>query len=108
MIFYDEKMYADSIDSLQTDKNAITQSENQLLNSLFVRKSMFETILGAAKEVVLAGILFVVFSLPQVDDLVKKYVPSTNNSVYLLTFAKAALFMIAFFVLKNMYLVRNN
>jgi hypothetical protein len=101
-------MYADSIDSLETDKNAISQSENQLLNSLFVRKSMFETILGAAKEVVLAGILFVIFSLPQVDDLVKKYVPSTNNSVYLLTFVKAALFMFAFFVLKNMYLVRNN
>lgn len=106
MIFLVKKMYADSIDNLPTDKNALSHSELQIVDSLFSQKPAIEALFNGTKEILLAGILFVVFSTPQVDDLIKKFVKASENSPYILLGVKAILFMVVFFVVKNMYLVR--
>jgi hypothetical protein len=106
MILFVKKMHADSIESLPTDKNALSHSEMQIMDTLFQKKALFDTILNATKEVLIAGILFIILSLPQVDEQIKKFVPSTNTSPYILLGVKCLIFMVLFFVVKNMYLVR--
>ncbi len=99
-------MSADSIESLPTDKNVPSNSEMQIMDTLFQKKAIFDVVLNATKEVLIAGFLFILLSFPQVDEYVKKFIPITNTSPYFLLGAKCLIFMILFFVIKNMYLVR--
>lgn len=99
-------MYADLIENLPTDKNTISQTEADIVNTLFKKKAMIDIVLSSSKEVLLAGILFVVISVPQIDEFVKKFIPIANNSQYILLFLKSLIFMILFFVIKNLYLAR--
>lgn len=99
-------MYSDSIETLPTDKNAVSHSELQIVDSLFQQKPAFDAILSGTKEVLLAGFLFVLLSLPQADELIKKVFKSSTTSPYILLIIKAIVFMVLFFVIKNMYLVR--
>lgn len=99
-------MYSDSIDALPTDKNAVSHSELQIVDTLFQHKPAFDAILNGTKEVLLAGFLFVLLSIPQADDVIKKVFKSASTSPYILLFVKAIIFMVLFFIIKNMYLVR--
>ena len=44
--------------------------------------------------------------MPQVDDFVKKIVPSSEKSIYILLGIKAIAVIAVFYFLNNMYLVR--
>lgn len=98
---------SDFLDSLPTDKNTPSHTEVQIVDSLFKKQhTVVQKILAGSKDVILVGFLFLVFSLPYIDDLVKKFAPSTETSVYIFIFVKTLFFMFAYFLLKNMYLVR--
>lgn len=98
---------SDLIDSLPTDENNPTHSEIQIVDSLFKQQhTTVQKILLRSKDVIIVGFLFVLFSLPQIDEFIKKFAPSTETSVYIFIFVKTLLFMFSYFVLKNMYLVR--
>jgi hypothetical protein len=99
--------FSDEINGLPFDQNAPTDTELQIVNSLFKENyTNFEKLFYGLKDVFLVGVLFFVLSLPQVDTLIKTYYPVANSSIYSLTLAKAILFMIAYFIVKNMYLVQ--
>jgi len=98
---------SDSIDTLPVDQNPPSHSEIQIMDTLFKQShSTVQKILNGTKDVMLVGILFMIFSLPQVNEFVFKTFPSAQNSPYILLLAKAIMCMIAYFVIKNMYLVR--
>lgn len=98
----------DDITKLPVDKNPPSVNEIHLVNSLFTEqnKSIISTILSEGKDAILVGILFILFSLPQIDEMFHKLIPSTKNSIYILLGIKAILITIIWWVIKYFYLSR--
>jgi hypothetical protein len=98
---------SDSIDTLPTDQNNPSHAEIQIVDSLFKQKhNTVQKLLGGTKDVLIVGFIFLLFSLPQFDDLVKKFIPTTEKSPYILVGVKAVLFAFVYFLVKNLNLVR--
>jgi hypothetical protein len=74
----------DSLLNLPTDKIPPSQSELQIVNTLFHHKKEINNIFLEAKESLVVGIIFLLFSIPQVDNLIQKFLPVTQNSSYIL------------------------
>ena len=97
----------DIIENLPTDKNEPSPPEIQIVDTLFKQHhTTIEKLLIGIQDVILIGILFILFSIPQIDHYVCKISPSSSTSPYILIFVKALLFMLSFFLLKNIYIVR--
>ena len=98
----------DDITKLPVDKNPPSVNEIHLVNSLFTEqnKNMISTILSEGKDAILVGILFILFSLPQIDEMFHKFIPSSKNSIYILLGIKAILITIIWWVIKYFYLSR--
>jgi hypothetical protein len=60
------------------------------------------------QDIALAGLLFILFSVKPVEDAIVKFFPSTGTSLYILVGVKCFLFMLTFFVVKNMYLAKKS
>ena len=98
----------DLIGELPVDQTIPTHNELQIIDKLFVKqKTVFDKILLSSKDLLLMGLFFIIFSLPQVDSLIKRFIPITNTSAYILLLVKAFLFMLSYFIVSNLYLVRN-
>ena len=99
--------YSDRIEGLPTDKNLPTHAEIQIVDALFKQKhTLVQTMLLGMKDVLMVGLLFILFSLPQIDEVIVRFAPATSTSSYILVGVKTVLFMFAYFVVKNSYLVR--
>lgn len=97
----------DLIDQLPEDQTTPSHNEIQIVDMLFKEKQrLFDKILSNTKDVLLVGVLYVVFSVPEIDNLIKKFVPMTRNSEYILTLVKALLFMSIYYILNNIHLAR--
>lgn len=96
----------DAIESLPTDQTVPSHNEIQMVETLFKQKhTTVQKLLSGAKESVILLILYVIFALPFVDNMIGKFVDTTQTP-YLLIGVKAVLFVIAYFLITNMYLVR--
>ena len=100
----------DDITKLPVDKNPPSVNEIHLVNSLFTEqnKSIINTILSEGQDAILVGILFILFSLPQIDEILYKFISSTRNSIYILLGVKAILITLLWWVIKYFYLSRKN
>lgn len=99
-------MNGDPIAQLPTDQSPLSPAEVQLSNTLFqAQSSVFQTIFSL-RDILAAGVLFLIFSIPQTSEFVKKIFPSTANSPYILLLVLCLSFMLALFVMKTIYLVR--
>ena len=98
----------DDINMLPVDKNPPSVNEIHLVNSLFTEqnKGVLNTVLVEGKDAFLVGILFVLFSLPQVDELLFKLIPSSKNSIYILLGIKAIFIAVLWWIIKYFYLSR--
>lgn len=97
----------DVLASLPVDETVPNHNEIQILETLFKEKhSGISRILENTKDVLIVGILFIFFSLSQVDEIIHKIFPSAKNSPYITLGIKALGFMLLYFVLKNWYLCR--
>lgn len=100
-------MAADNLDNLPADETVPTHGEIQILDNLFKQNpTVLDRIKNESSDLVLLLILFVFFSLPIVDEMLKKFVTITNSSMYILVFLKGILFAVCYYFIKNMYLVR--
>ena len=98
---------SDVIDELPTDLSIPSHSEINMVNTLFKQnRGKMQIIFDELKSSILIGVLFILFSMPQVDDFVKKIVPSSEKSIYILLGNKAIAVIAVFYFLNNMYLVR--
>ncbi len=98
---------ADSIDTLPVDQNIPSQTEVKLVDTLFKEQyTAVQKLLEGTKDVLIIGLLFVGFSLPQMDDVIQRVIPSTSSSPYILLVVKGIIFMLVYFIIKNLYLVR--
>ena len=97
----------DIISQLPTDKILPSDNELRILNSLFVeKKSAMKNIFDEAYEPFIVGIIFVIFSIPQIDDLIKSAIPVSNNSMYFLLLIKIVAVMILFWLVKYFHLCK--
>lgn len=104
-----EQPIGDYIDQLPSDTSVPSHNEIRIVDKFFQqKKSIFDTILLQTKDIIIIGCLFILFSLPFVDNLIKKFVKITETSPYILVGIKALLFVIIYFFIKNIYLARKN
>ena len=107
-IQYSTNLEGDDLKQLPIDKTTPTHNEIMIIDTLFKqKKGVFDKILEKTKDLIVLALFFIIFSLPQVDSLIKKVISSTNNSIYILIGVKAFLFALSYFIIKNIYLVRN-
>lgn len=98
----------DAITGLPIDKNPPTTNEIHLVNSLFSEpnKTTLQCLMGDMKDTILIAILFVLFSLPQVDELIHRLIPATSKSPYILLGIKALLVASSWWIIRYFYLSR--
>jgi hypothetical protein len=108
-ISYQNVKNADVISTLPTDKNEPSPSELQVVNTLFsTHKKDINCLLKEAKESLIVGIIFVIFTLPYTDTLIQKFIPITLTSCYILLLIKILGVMCVFWLVKHFYLSRNS
>jgi hypothetical protein len=99
----------DMIQQLPSDMSVPSHNEIKIVDRLFQRKkSMFDKIMGESTDIIVLSGLFVVFSLPFIDNLIIKFIPASGTSPYILIGVKALIFVLIYFIIKNIYLVRKN
>ena len=99
----------DDINQLPSDESVPSYNEVRIVDKFFQqKKSIFDRILHQTKDIVILGALFIILSLPFVDNIIKKFVTITTTSPYILLGIKALIFVIVYFIIKNVYLVRKN
>ena len=97
----------DNISTLPIDDTPPIQDELKILDTLFKENhSSFYLFFESIKEVILAGLLFILLSIPQVDEYIFSFFPSSKTSKTHLLLVKTIIFMGLFFVLKNLYLIK--
>ena len=109
-----ENRYADNfsydvIANLPIDKSIPTESELMMLNTLFKdkeKKSIVRSVVNEAYEPFLVGILFVLLSIPQLDEFIKTHIQITQNSLYFLLLFKMFVIMVLFWFIKYFHLCK--
>lgn len=97
----------DSIYTLRTDQSEPTPAEAQIVETLFKHQhTTIQKLLMGTQDVMIVGLLFILFSFPQLDEFIIKLFPTGSKSQYILLGIKTICFMGSYFLLKNMYLVR--
>ena len=93
---------ADPIRSLPTDKSNPNHEELTIVNTLFQEHSEgISKVANEMKDAIVAGILFMIFSLPQIDNLLRSVLSFTQNSPIILTVVKGLLFTLVFYFVMN-------
>jgi hypothetical protein len=104
-IKYGEAINYDVISNLPTDQSIPSEQELLLINSLFEeKKTPIKRIVNEAYEPFFVGILFVILSIPKVDEMINLYIPVTQNSIYFLLLTKMFIIMILFWIIKHFHL----
>jgi hypothetical protein len=98
---------SDIIGDLPTDETVLTHSEIEIFDKLFKNENDVKKILNELQDTILVGILFGIFSLEILNNIIYKYIPVTKKSIYLLIFVKSLMVMVLYYFLKNMYLIKN-
>ena len=78
--------YQDTIETLPVEESKPNQEQLALAMSIFEYEKEMNCVGSEVKDVVSIVILFILFSLPQLDELLKKYIPQLRNQVFLVTF----------------------
>ena len=96
----------DLISDLPTDKNKPSDNEYRIINTLFKEKNTINIIFKEMQDSFIVGILFVIFSIPIIDETIIKFIPSAEKSIYILISVKVLAIMILFWIVKHFYLSR--
>ncbi len=92
----------DFIRNLPTDNSIPNHEELVIVDNLFQKhKNTMKNLLSEFRDSIIAGILYVIFSIPQLDQLFHKLLPITQNSFIILIIIKALLFIVLLYVIKH-------
>jgi hypothetical protein len=95
----------DMIDKLPTDKSIPTHEEIELVDKVFEKqKGAIDKIFFHIKDLIVLALLYIVFSLPFVDNIIKSCITSAGNSYYILVGIKTLLFVSIYYLIKNLYM----
>ena len=105
----EENLGGDNIKQLPVDKEQPNHDEIHIIDTLFKEnKNTFQVIIEDSKDAVIVAAIIMAFSMPQIDELIKKFLPITTNSPYILYIVKGASGGILFWLIKYFYLSRSN
>lgn len=97
----------DPIARLPVDNNPPTNNEIQIIDTLFKKhRGTMDIIFEESKESFCVAFLVIILSLPQIDDIIKKFLPIAVTSSYILILIKGILAMSLFWIVKHFYLSR--
>ena len=96
------KIMADLVHQLPVDSSIPNNEEINIINSLFQQNSKgITSIISEMKSAIIAGILFILFSFPQIDNMFNSIFNVTKTSPILLVCIKAFLFTILLYFILN-------
>lgn len=102
-----QQIAGDLIEQLPSDTSVPSHNEIRLVDQFFQqKKSLIDRIFNHTKDMIILAGLFILFSLPFVDTIIKKVITIASTSLYILIGVKTLLFVIVYFIIKNIYLVR--
>jgi len=97
----------DPINQLPTDKNQPSLNEAKIINSLFEKNyTTVELVFDELKDSLIFAILFIIISLPQIDNMIYSVAPITKNSIYFMLGLKAIIIVALHWLIKYYYLSR--
>jgi hypothetical protein len=97
----------DYIKNLPTDTTVATINEMNIVNTLFQEnKKSIKTLCTGTKDIIIAGILFFVFTLPFINSILGYCLNFVNNSSLLMNVTKTVIFMVVLFFSQNFFLSR--
>ena len=97
---------SDLIQNLPVDDTTPSEDEIQIMNILFKKnQKMMYKLLSSLQDIFILGGLFVLFSNSFVDILIRKYIKRAEVP-FILVGIKTILFMIVYYIIHNLYLVR--
>jgi hypothetical protein len=97
----------DHLNNLPVDSNPPMQHEQKIVDTLFTsHKPVVQSLLSEGKDSFLVGILFILLSLPQANEIIFKLVPSAETSIYITIAIKAASVALLYWLIKHYYLSR--
>lgn len=99
--------YYDYITDLPLDaKKKQSDLELELIKTLFNKhqqQTMVSVILKESYEPILVGILFLLFSVPYTDNIIKSIVPASENLSIVFILLKLVCIMIAYWLMKHTF-----
>ena len=97
----------DFIKTLPTNKSQPSYNEQRYIDMLFKDQSQSSImlVLNELKTILIFISLFILFSIPQTDNLFRDAIPICRTSLYALTIIKAILFAIVLWVINNYWLI---
>lgn len=87
----------DDLHNLPSDSTPVSDNDRKILNTFFSTQS--NQVITEFKDPLTAGLLFIILSLPQTDEIISKFM--TYKSPYITILVKTCIFVIGFYLLKN-------
>lgn len=97
---------SDNILLLPTNNNQPSYSEMKIIDTLFENNSSINYV-EIIKKSLLLFVLFILFSLPQIEVIILQILPSLKDSSYILLALKSLLFVVSYIIIKN-YVMKLN
>lgn len=91
----------DEIQALPVDNNPVSEADRKILTTFFT-SSKGTKVLDEFKDAILGGIIFAILSVPEVNRRIDALI--SNKSPYILLAVKTCIFIVVFYLLKNMIL----
>jgi hypothetical protein len=95
----------DSILNLPVDKTIPTETESRIVNTLFnTHKETMNSVMEESKDSFIVALLIILLSLPQINEIVTRFVPSASTSEYTMLLVKGIMGGVFFWIIKHFYL----
>jgi hypothetical protein len=95
----------DFIKNLPTDNTVITTNEMNIMNTVFLEnKKTIRSLYSGTKDIIIAGILFFIFTLPFIDSTLGYCFNFVNTSSLIMNVTKSIIFMVILFFCQNFFL----
>jgi hypothetical protein len=91
----------DLIEHLQTDDCIVTDKDTYIINTIFTHEKKQKSY--HVKHIVIASVLFLLLSLPRLDELIESVVKTSN--IYIKLAIKTVFFFFFYFLMIN-YIVK--
>lgn len=97
----------DPIAQLPVDQTPPNPTEIQIIDTLFKKhRRTMDIVFEEAKDALVVALLVILFCLPHVDNMIKKFLPVTDRSPYILALVKGLVALTLFWLFKHFYLSR--
>lgn len=100
------KMQSIRLDTLPVEDIKLTSDEKSFIDTVITstNNGKLNSIVSSMRHVLLAGVLFIIISLPQIISLLHKTIPFSSSSLIIELIVRAIIFMALFWILDESFL----